>query len=71
MEEYWYMLEGKARVFQGEGDSEVMYEVKAHDFIIHPPGVTHRMETDEVGAKWCCIMFNTLLAEPLNDLLAK
>jgi mannose-6-phosphate isomerase-like protein (cupin superfamily) len=70
MEEYWYILEGKARVFQGEGDDEQMYEVNPHDFVIHPPGVTHRMETDEVGCKWCCIMFNTLLAEPLKELLS-
>jgi len=71
MEEYWYIMEGKARVFQGEGDDEVMYEVGPHDFIIHPAGVVHRMETDEIGSKWSCIMFNSMLAEPLNDLLAK
>jgi len=70
MEEYWYLLEGRARVFQGEGDDEEMYEVGPHDFIIHPPGVAHRMETDEVGSKWFCIMFNRLMAEPLKDLLA-
>jgi hypothetical protein len=29
------------------------------------------METDDVGCKWCCIMFNSLMAEPLKDLLAK
>lgn len=71
MEEYWYIMEGRARVFQGEGPDEKMYEVGPHDFIIHPPGVTHRMETQDVGCKWSCIMFNSLLAEPLKGLLSK
>ena len=70
MQEYWYILEGHARIFQGEADSEKMHEVGPHDFIIHPTNVAHRMETDEVGCKWCCIMFNRLMAEPLRDLLA-
>ena len=65
MEEYWYISEGRARVYQ----NEVMTEVESHDFIIHPPGVVHRMETDAEGCKWYCIMFNRLLAEALKNLL--
>ena len=67
MEEYWYISEGSARVYQ----SEVRTKVEPHDFIIHPPGVVHRMETDEESCKWYCIMFNRLLAEPLKDLLKR
>jgi len=70
MQEYWYILEGRARIFQGDEDSEEMHEVGPHDFIIHPTNVAHRMETDDVGCKWCCIMFNRLMAEPLSALLA-
>ncbi len=70
MQEYWCILEGHARIFQGEEDSEETHEVGPHDFIIHPTNVAHRMETDEVGCKWCCIMFNRLMAEPLSALLA-
>ncbi len=66
MEEYWYIAEGSARVYQGK----VLTRVGPHDLIIHPPGVVHRMETDAERCRWYCIMLNSWLAGPLRDLLA-